>query len=65
MPAQDCVRLNDADQTEQAWPEPCHQRQQRPVTATQPQTLRCTPQGNIELMSKEEVFDFKPAPRPE
>jgi hypothetical protein len=25
----------------------------------------CTPQGNIELMPKKEVLDFKPAPRPE
>jgi hypothetical protein len=25
----------------------------------------CTPEGNIELMPKKEVLDFKPAPRPE
>jgi hypothetical protein len=25
--------------------------------------VRCTPQGNIELMSKKKVLDFKPAPR--
>jgi hypothetical protein len=25
--------------------------------------MRCTPQGNIELMSKKKVLDFKPAPR--
>ena len=29
----------------------------------QPQTLRRLPQGDIELMSKEEIFDFKPTPR--
>jgi hypothetical protein len=29
----------------------------------QPQTVRCTPQGNIELMTKIEILDFKPAPR--
>ena len=63
MPPQDRVRLNDAGQTEQAWPEPGHPYQQRPVTPTQPQTVRCTPQGNIELMPKKEVLDFKPAPR--
>jgi hypothetical protein len=28
----------------------------------QPQTVRCTPQGNIELMTKIEILDFKPAP---
>jgi hypothetical protein len=31
----------------------------------QPQTVWCTPQGNIELVPKKEVLDFKPAPRPE
>jgi hypothetical protein len=30
----------------------------------QPQTVWCTLQGNIELMPKKEVLDFKPAPRP-
>jgi hypothetical protein len=25
----------------------------------------CAPQGNIELMPKKKVLDFKPAPRPE
>ena len=25
--------------------------------------MRCTPQGNIELMPKKEILDFKPAPR--
>jgi hypothetical protein len=30
----------------------------------QPQTAWCAPQGNIELMPKKEVLDFKPAPRP-
>jgi len=34
MPAQDRVRLNDAGQTEQAWPEPSHPYHQRPVTPT-------------------------------
>jgi hypothetical protein len=31
----------------------------------QPQTARCTSQGNSELMPKKQVFDFKLAPRPE
>src|SRR5262245_31547156 len=43
MPPQDCARLNDARQTEQAWPEPRHPDQQRPVTPTKLQTVRCTP----------------------
>ena len=65
MPAQNCVRLNDAGQTEQARPKPGHPNQQCAVTATQPQTVRCTPQGNIELMPKKKVLDFKPARAPE
>src|SRR5262249_9682975 len=65
MPPQDRVRLNDAGQTEQAWPEPGHPYQQRPVTPTKPLTVRCTPQRNVELMPEKDVLDFKPAPRPE
>ena len=64
MPPQDRVRPNDTGQTEQAWPEPSHPYQNRPVTPMQPQTMRRTPQGNIELMPKKEVLDLL-APRPE
>jgi hypothetical protein len=63
MPAKNGVRLNNTSQTEQTWPEPRQQRQHRSVAATHSQTLGCTSQGNIELMSKEEVLDFKPAVR--
>ena len=31
----------------------------------QQQTARCTSQGDIELVPKKQVFDFKLAPRPE
>ena len=31
----------------------------------QPETARRMPQGNIELMPKKQVFDFKLAPRSE
>jgi hypothetical protein len=65
MPPQDRVRLNDAGQTEQAWPDPGHPHHQGAITAMQPQTVWCTPQGNIELMPKKKVLDFKSAPRPE
>src|SRR6476661_9603129 len=34
MPPQDRVRLNDAGQTEQTWPEPSHPHQYHPVTPT-------------------------------
>ena len=64
MPPQDRVRLNDAGQIEQAWPDPGPNRQGA-ITAMQPQTVWCAPQGDIELMPKKEVLDFKPAPRPE
>jgi hypothetical protein len=63
MPPRDRVRLNDAGQTEQTWPEPSHPYQQRPVARAQPQTLWCALQGNIQLMPKKEILDFKPAAR--
>ena len=63
MPPRDRVRLNDAGQIEQAWPDSGHPHYQGAITAMQPQTVWCTPQGNIELMPKKEVLDFKPAPR--
>ena len=63
MPPQDRVRLDDAGQTEQAWPEPRHPDHQDPVTPTQPQTVWSPPQGNIELMPEKEILDFKLAPR--
>jgi hypothetical protein len=31
----------------------------------QPQPTRSAPHGNIELMPKKQVLNFKPAPRPE
>jgi hypothetical protein len=65
MPPQDRVRLNDVGQTMQAWPEPSHPHHQDPVTPTKAETLRCTAQGNIQLMLKKEILDFKPASRPE
>jgi hypothetical protein len=63
MPPQDRVGLDGAGQTEQAWPEPSHPYQERPVTPTQPQTVWRPPQGNIELVSEKKVLDFKLAPR--
>ena len=63
MPAKDGLRLNDLRRTEQARPEPGHPDQQRPVTAAQSKTRRRTPQGDAELMAKEQVLGFKPARR--
>jgi hypothetical protein len=63
MPPQNGVRLNDPGQTKQARPASCHPYQQGAVTSPQAETLRCAPQDDVELMTKEEVLNFKPAPR--
>jgi hypothetical protein len=63
MPPQDRIGLNHAGQTEQAWPEPRHPDHQGPVTATQQQTMWRVPNGNIELVTKKKVLDFKLASR--
>src|SRR5262245_41547517 len=63
MPAKDGLRLNDMRRTEQAWPEPGQPHHQGPVTAAQSEARRRTPQGDAELMAKEQVLDFKPARR--
>src|SRR5262249_15216921 len=63
MPAKDGLRLNDMRRTEQAWPEPGQPHYQGPVTAAQWEARRRTPQGDAELMAKEQVLDFKPARR--
>jgi hypothetical protein len=55
--------LNDPGQTMEARPASGHPYQQGPVTTPQSETLRCAPQGDVELMTKKEVLDFKPASR--
>ena len=37
--------------------------QQRPVAPTQPQTMRYTPKGDVELVTKKEILDFHLLPR--
>src|SRR5262249_8715745 len=61
MPAKNGLRLNDMRRTEQARPEPGEPHHQGPVTAAQSKTRRRTPQGDAELMAKEQVLRFKPA----
>ncbi len=63
MPAKDGLRLNDPGCIEQARPEPSHPDQQGPVAAAQSKTRRRTPQSDAELMAKEQVLGYKPAPR--
>ena len=63
MPPQNGVRLNDPGQTKQARPASCHPYQQGAVTTPQPETVRCAPQDDVELMPKEEVLNFKPTAR--
>ena len=56
MPPQDGLRLNHLGHAEQAWPEPGHPYQQRPITAVQSKTRRRTPQGDAELMTEKQVL---------
>ena len=63
MPAKDGLRLNDLRRTEQARPEPGQHDHQGPVTAAQSKARRRTPQGDAELMAKEQVLGLKPARR--
>src|SRR5262249_61546403 len=63
MPSKDSLRLNDMRGAEQARPKPGHPDPQGPVTAAQPKTTRRTPQGDAELMAKEQVLHLKPAGR--
>ena len=63
MPPQHRVRLNDPGQPEQAWPEPGHPYQQRPIAAALPRPARCTPQGDVELVTKKEILDLQLPPR--
>src|SRR5262249_32500071 len=52
---------SDALLSEQARSEPGQPHHQGPVTATQSNARRRTPQGDAELMAKEQVLRFKPA----
>jgi hypothetical protein len=63
MPPQDAGRLNNSGQIEQARPHSGHPNHQGTVTWPKPDTLRDSPQGDVELMTQKEILDFKPAPR--
>src|SRR5262249_18838081 len=63
MPTQDGGRLNNSTQTEQARPHSGHRDHQGTVTCMKVETLRGSPQDDIELMTQKEVLHFKPAPR--
>src|SRR5262249_29982768 len=63
MPAKDGLRLNDMRRTEQARPEPGQPHHQGAVTAAQSKPRRRTPQGDAELMAKEQVLHLKTARR--
>jgi hypothetical protein len=54
--------LNDTSYPDQAWPEPGHPDHKKPVAVAQAGPTRM-PEGNIELMSKKEILDLKPASR--
>ena len=63
MPAKDRLRLHHLGQIKQIGPNPRDPYQQRPVTAVQPQTRRCPPQGDVELMTEKQILGFEPAAR--
>jgi hypothetical protein len=63
MPPQDGGRLHNSGQSQQVWPAPRYPHHQGPVTPPQKQRLWRSSQDNIELMTQEEVLNFKPAPR--
>ena len=42
---------------------PSHQRNQGPIASTQRRTMRRSSQGNVQLMPKKEILDFKPLSR--
>src|SRR6516164_3765101 len=52
MPPQDSGRLNNSAQTEQPRPYSGHPNHQGTVTCTKPDTLRGSPQGDVELMAQ-------------
>jgi hypothetical protein len=61
MPAKDGLRFNDMRRTKEARPEPGQPHHQGPVTAAQSNARRRMPQGDAELMAKEQVLRLKPA----
>ena len=56
MPPQDSLRLNYLDHAEQVRPEPGHPYEQRPISAAQSKTRRCSPQSHIKLMPLRELI---------
>jgi len=65
VPPKDGLRLNHPRRAEQARPEPRHPDQQRPSLprSRRRSGARLKAIGNTELMTKEQVFGYKPAPR--
>src|SRR5262249_41001670 len=63
MPPQDGGRLDNSGQSQKVWPAPRHPDHQGPVTPPQTQTLRRSSHEDVEVMTQEEVLNFKPAPR--
>src|SRR5262245_49448648 len=63
MPAHDRVWPNNARQTEEARPSPCHPDHECSISAAQLPTPRSLPHRDIELIAQIQVLDLKPAPR--
>src|SRR5215472_4913036 len=63
MPAKNGLRLNDMCRTKQARPEPGQPHPQGARSPAQTRARRGTPQGDAELMAKEQVLNLKSARR--
>jgi hypothetical protein len=60
MPTKNGLRLNDLGHAKQARPNPGHPYEQCPISPAQSKTGRCTPQRDVELMTKERFSASSP-----
>jgi len=63
MPTQNGLRLHHLGRTNKARPDPGHRYEQGAISAAQSKTSRCPSQSDGELMTKKQIFSFKPVPR--
>jgi hypothetical protein len=63
MPSQDRVRLYHPNCSSEVRPEPDQPSQNDTIHATQAQSSRRLPQGNIELVAKKQILGLKPSAR--
>jgi hypothetical protein len=61
MPAQDRLGPHHLHRIEQIRPKPNHPNQQDPIDAAQPKPPRRLSQCNVQLVTKKQILNFKPA----